>query len=267
MAIGGIIYGFYHWYNKFYFETDNDGRCVVSGYDYELQINSYYNINKYQCLPILLVDYEIDGKLFSNIKTYTFEKNEINKGIIFDNFTEAEKTECLAYYSIENNYKLGQNIKHCYYVKSNKQQNPVCRIDGRMNNNCCNDGLMFFGFFIIVSIACVIVLLIILYFMILITHDTIFSNNQQQISPLMVQPVQVNQPTIFKPTIVPLKKAYICDKCSLCEENDSELIFRPCGHICVCKSCYDCMADNKCPVCNGYIETVFVVMEEITMEV
>lgn len=121
LAICGIIYGFYYWYDKLYFETDDDRRCVISGYDYDLKINSYYDINKYQCLPILLVDYKIDGKSFSNVKTYTFEKNEIDKGIIFDNFTEAEKIECLNYYSIDNNYALGKNIKHCYYVKSNNQ--------------------------------------------------------------------------------------------------------------------------------------------------
>lgn len=39
------------------------------------------------------------------------------------------------------------------------------------------------------------------------------------------------------------------NKCSICMENDSEYIFIPCGHFCICANCNNEYNQNICPLC------------------
>jgi len=119
--VSGIVFGFIIWFNKLYLKTYND-KCVVSGYDFELKTIYFYNKEQYACLPILLVDYEFAGKSFSKVKTRTFEKNDMDKAILYDNFTNIERDNIKLFY---NNYiyqlKINcfseQLIKHGYILR------------------------------------------------------------------------------------------------------------------------------------------------------
>lgn len=51
-------------------------------------------------------------------------------------------------------------------------------------------------------------------------------------------------------------------KCSSCNENVRNVIFRPCLHLVMCTICYEKMLDKNCPTCNQEVEetvNVFVV--------
>lgn len=39
------------------------------------------------------------------------------------------------------------------------------------------------------------------------------------------------------------------NKCSICMENDSEYIFIPCGHFCICANCDNQYNQDICPIC------------------
>lgn len=312
LIIGIVIYLLCYWSSYFYFKTDHDGKCIVSGYDYELKINHYFNIDKYQCLPLLVVDYEVKGESFSNVKTYTFEKDKIEQGMIFDNFTEVEKYMCLNYYSNNGNYAIDKDIGNCYVCKSHYHPNFICRLknSGDISNNCCDDGLVNWTGLFVVSLLFGIGVIIVVMIMSIIARDLIIEHtleterinrqpipnqvlqnrlqpipNQVQNSLQLVynnQSVQqqfqqfrrssVPQGSIHikpkkKPEEVTLKKAHIGTICSVCDKNKCELLFSPCGHICVCRSCYDCMENKKCPVCMSEVEVVMIIMEEIRLEV
>eukprot|EP01130_Rhizamoeba_saxonica_P008758 TRINITY_DN3541_c0_g1_i1.p1 TRINITY_DN3541_c0_g1~~TRINITY_DN3541_c0_g1_i1.p1 ORF type:complete len:154 (+),score=29.46 TRINITY_DN3541_c0_g1_i1:106-567(+) len=43
--------------------------------------------------------------------------------------------------------------------------------------------------------------------------------------------------------------------CSICMENNVDIVFSPCGHMCVCSECWDNFEiGSKCPVCRKIIE-------------
>ena len=39
------------------------------------------------------------------------------------------------------------------------------------------------------------------------------------------------------------------NKCSICLENNSEYIFIPCGHFCICENCNNEYNQDICPLC------------------
>ena len=45
--------------------------------------------------------------------------------------------------------------------------------------------------------------------------------------------------------------------CSICLEEPRDIVFLPCGHICVCSKCSEMV--EKCPVCRGRIDSKSVV--------
>ena len=50
-------------------------------------------------------------------------------------------------------------------------------------------------------------------------------------------------------------KIYNCDECVVCMEKNSEIIFIPCAHRCVCVNCYEEIkkVKNSCPICRKNI--------------
>ena len=54
-------------------------------------------------------------------------------------------------------------------------------------------------------------------------------------------------------------KIYDCEECVICMETNSEIIFIPCAHRCVCVNCYDNIKKikNCCPICRkNIVQTV-----------
>ena len=51
------------------------------------------------------------------------------------------------------------------------------------------------------------------------------------------------------------------DKCVICFTNPFEILFQPCGHVCLCQNCTVTLAENcksralqaKCPICRKVI--------------
>jgi len=65
---------------------------------------------------------------------------------------------------------------------------------------------------------------------------------------------------LLNPVIdISMMKIFDCDECVVCMEVNSEVIFIPCAHRCVCVKCYDNIkkVKNCCPICRkNIIQTV-----------
>ena len=44
-------------------------------------------------------------------------------------------------------------------------------------------------------------------------------------------------------------KTYKSDECVICLENETNILFCNCGHLCVCEKCIEIKRLTKCPVC------------------
>ncbi len=53
-------------------------------------------------------------------------------------------------------------------------------------------------------------------------------------------------------------KIYDAVECVVCMENDSEKLYLPCGHKCVCDKCSEllCKIKKECPLCRRYIQKI-----------
>jgi len=38
-------------------------------------------------------------------------------------------------------------------------------------------------------------------------------------------------------------------ECVICFENERNMVFVPCGHLCACETCVPTLRDNLCPIC------------------
>lgn len=69
---------------------------------------------------------------------------------------------------------------------------------------------------------------------------------------LLVFRVDLTKFPIFK--ITNIKETFDAEKCVACMDKMSIIRFNPCNHICMCFTCYNSLYQQKCPVCNCYIE-------------
>ena len=63
--------------------------------------------------------------------------------------------------------------------------------------------------------------------------------------------------TQLKPKEEEKKNIYIVDtECSICMDENSDQVFIPCGHVCVCKNCVAESKLKECPICRADIKKV-----------
>ncbi len=139
ILITGIGVGFYFYYRDIYFEV-NKNKCTVSGYSYEVNKLNYDNIIKYRCIPKVLVDYKYHGKIYKNKITMVGDYKKKENGIIYDNFDETEKNDCINKLKGTKDFYIGKDIKHCYVKNKDPSPNCVCRISNKSANDCCHGG-------------------------------------------------------------------------------------------------------------------------------
>ena len=60
----------------------------------------------------------------------------------------------------------------------------------------------------------------------------------------------INNNTIVIPTELEIFKT---PECVICLEEESYIIFMPCGHFCTCMDCNKMLKDRKCPLCRSKI--------------
>ena len=52
------------------------------------------------------------------------------------------------------------------------------------------------------------------------------------------------------------KKTFKEDKCIICRENDSNILFCDCDHMVICEECFNKLRNGKCPKCRTVNEIV-----------
>ena len=128
----GTFIGFYFWYISFYKPTDDNRKCIISGFSYEINKYQTYSFISYSCLPLLLVDYRLNGEHFYSKKTRVFEMDSFDKSIMLDNLNQTSIDMCLSY--LDNfQYSIGKNLDYCYVLKKDKSPSCVCRKRSRTN--------------------------------------------------------------------------------------------------------------------------------------
>ena len=65
--------------------------------------------------------------------------------------------------------------------------------------------------------------------------------------------IKENNITLKEQAITAMEKNGERLLCKICLEFDSNVLFIPCMHICVCRQCYVCV--NMCPICGEIIQT------------
>lgn len=56
-----------------------------------------------------------------------------------------------------------------------------------------------------------------------------------------------------------LDRVYEIPECCICMDNESNMVFVPCGHLCICTSCADTIRNQfntKCPMCRTQTTTI-----------
>jgi|APSaa5957512622_1039677.scaffolds.fasta_scaffold32890_2 hypothetical protein len=101
-----------HWYNNIYVSPDDD-KCIISGYTYELTYKELPTGNIYLCLPLLLVNYSVNGIQYTDIKTNAYEYMDLKNMIRYEEFTESKKIDCINKLYNNNEYLYGNSIGRC----------------------------------------------------------------------------------------------------------------------------------------------------------
>lgn len=82
------------------------------------------------------------------------------------------------------------------------------------------------------------------------------NNNQVNINPELIN-IESNRNDIDKKKLLSLQSKHYC---LICTTNQTEVIFSPCGHKCVCQECYNELKirdqDDRCILCKTPIESV-----------
>ena len=164
VIFGIILYFFYESFLNTYIKTNNNGSCIIRGYN--IKLYDYHDY--YICIPIFLVNfnYGIANKKVSMIRTKDFNYDSEHKGIYYTNLTEAINNCLSDILSINREYRVGNNMKNCYILYSNVHPDCLCRlknIDTTKNDNaCCNDGYIVQNFitkfiFMSVVVCCIFI--------------------------------------------------------------------------------------------------------------
>ena len=269
----GTAIGFYFWYNSFYFPTDDDGKCVISGYTYDIKEIQTYNKIVYSCLPLVFVNYRFNGEHFYNIRTKLYKMKSFNEGISINNLNQTSIDHCLDYFN-ENMYAVGEDINDCYVVKSKKSPSYVCRTPKReelFDNGCCNDGLMNMAAFKIVAVMVAIMIVFAgigvvreLHYQIKSRRNT--STVTRQVTSLRNIVDNITQTVIIQPVHNENNAIYMNDTCSICKSSEANMILFPCGHNCICNECYNSMKHKKCPICRSIVISTSQVVRDTNID-
>lgn len=128
--------------NDFYNLVDNNGKCVISGYEIELVSRKINQQTVYYCTPILLVNFTYNGKLFNYVNTYSFEYPNNEYDMFYYTFDDDIKKNCIDKLKTNEKYEIGTNIGFCYKSYYSDDNKSICRkqhtVNKKIHNSNCN---------------------------------------------------------------------------------------------------------------------------------
>ena len=105
-------------------------------------------------------------------------------------------------------------------------------------------------FIIFLSISCIILLIFFFKFVFKLIKDSCSGTN-------VIKSSNEKETQTDQEIIIPIR-SYENDKsniiCIVCMDNPIDIILNPCGHMCLCNSCFLKMESKKCPCCNFLIK-------------
>lgn len=190
---------------NFYNLVDNDGECIVSGYDIQVKTIKLNQVTLYKCVPIVLVNFTYNDKPFSYVGTYSFEYPYENDDILYHSFDDFTKNDCMDKLRKKEQYDIGKNIGNCYRSYFSDKDELICRkqrlVNEKINNRYCgkhfNKGDFGDGYFepivlcVVSTILCSAI--IFLTYMIIIKDakpkiiTKIFKKKQQIVLPVTIK--------------------------------------------------------------------------------
>jgi hypothetical protein len=113
--------------NNFYNLVDNDGECIVSGYDIQVKTIKIDQQTLYECTPMLLVNFTYNEKPYSYKNTYSVEYPYYDDNIHYNSFDDYTKNDCINKLRTNGKYEIGKNIGYCYRSYYSDDNEFICR--------------------------------------------------------------------------------------------------------------------------------------------